>query len=129
MREIRKKRRFWRLVYSRVTIGFLAILFLLGLNAIWNVYGKYQSVAEERERAGENLRELEGHVEVLKEDIEYLKTVEGVEEEFRITFGLVKEGEGVIVIIDEENDRDIAAVGDNGLWSNVWQALKEVFGI
>jgi len=129
MREIRNKQRVWRLVYSRITIGFLAFLFLLGLSAIWNVYGKYQKSAEDRARAEENLQEFEERVTTLTEDVKRLKTKEGVEEEFRSTFGLVKEGEGVIVILDDEGDTEIQEKMNGSFWSSVWQAVTDVFGI
>ena len=47
--------------------------------------------------------ELKEFKEKLSYDIEKLKTDEGLEESIREKFGLIKEGEGLIVVVDDKN--------------------------
>ncbi|MBI4121024.1 MAG: septum formation initiator family protein [Parcubacteria group bacterium] len=129
MRSIQKKQRFLRLLYSRLSLGVLLLVFLMGLSAVWNVYGKYKDAAEDRFRSKEALAGVEQRIETLKEDVERLKTEEGIEQEFRTTFGFVKRGEGVIVIVDEEGEAGVVKGAGRGFWSNVWEGLKSILRI
>lgn len=88
---------------SRPVLVFLGILVLIFAWSVFGFMGKMQITRENRKIAEEKLIELEKQKEKLLFDIAKLKTDEGVEESIRAKFGLVKEGEGVIVIIDDKN--------------------------
>jgi hypothetical protein len=48
--------------------------------------------------------DLESKVETIKKQNEFIKTERGFEEYVRTTYPVVKEGEGVIVIYDDEKE-------------------------
>ena len=84
------------------------ILALLGLAVLffaWSVFGfwgKMEETRKERAITEKKVAELEEKKEKLASDIEKLGTEEGVEENIREKFGLAREGEGVIIIVDDE---------------------------
>ncbi|OGI66549.1 hypothetical protein A3H53_01510 [Candidatus Nomurabacteria bacterium RIFCSPLOWO2_02_FULL_40_10] len=103
MRSFQHKRGWRNIVQSRPVLVFLGILVLIFAWSVFGFMGKMQITRENRKIAEEKLIELEKQKEKLLFDIAKLKTDEGVEESIRAKFGLVKEGEGVIVIIDDKN--------------------------
>jgi cell division protein FtsB len=106
MLDFHEKRKFKRLLYSKVTI------IILGLLVIWlsyNVFGMYKKERDTRLRRIEQrevLDELEGREESLREEIERLSTERGIEEEVRSKFEVGKEGEEVIIIVDNPDDKN-----------------------
>ena len=58
---------------------------------------------ENRKIAENKVQELELEKEKLSSDIAKLKTEKGIEENIREKFGLAKEGEGMIVIVEDKN--------------------------
>ena len=61
-----------------------------------------QDTRNNRRLAEEKFTQLQEQKEKLSGDIAKLNTEDGVEESIREKFGLVKEGEGMIVIVEEE---------------------------
>ena len=107
MFDFYEKRKFKRLLYSKVT------LIALGLLVIWlffNVFSMYKKERDTRLRRIEQrgvLDELEGREESLREEIERLSTERGIEEEVRSKFEVGKEGEKVIIIVDNPEGEDV----------------------
>ena len=66
-----------------------------------------QLTKENREIVEYKIAELEKGKEKLSSDIAKLQTEEGVEENIREKFGLAKEGEGMIVIVEDKNQPEI----------------------
>lgn len=102
MRELKEKRRIRKLLFSRITIAILVIVFLLITSATWSVFGKYRETQTNDRNARENLIVLEEREVNLKKEIENLKTEKGVEKEIRENFGFVKEGEKIVIIVESQ---------------------------
>ena len=64
---------------------------------------KMQITTENRKIAENKLADLQKEKEKLSSDISKLKTTSGVEESIRDKFGLAKDGEGLIIIVDDKN--------------------------
>lgn len=83
-------------------------LILLGLAALffaWSVFGflgKMEETKKSKEIAEHKVTEFEEKKQKLGADIEKLQTEEGIEENIREKFGLAREGEGVIIIVDDQ---------------------------
>src|SRR3989344_5532571 len=103
MKSFQHKRGWKDILQSRPILVLLGILVLIFAWSVFGFMGKMKITRENRKIAEEKLIELEKQKEKLLFDIAKLKTDEGVEESIRAKFGLVKEGEGVIVIIDDKN--------------------------
>ncbi len=101
MREIVKKRQVRRLVFSYMTAGVSAILLVLGVSATWGVYGKYRETERVRQSVEAHVAALDARKDQLTSSIDRLTTERGVEKEIRERFGFVREGEEVIMIVDE----------------------------
>ena len=90
-------------MYSKPVLIFLGILVLL---FAWNVFGfigKMEITRENRKIVENKVAELEREKAKLSADIARLETEEGIEESIREKFGLVKEGESLIVVIEDKN--------------------------
>src|SRR5690349_5514039 len=103
MRNLKEKKSFRSFFHSKPA------LFLLGLLVLffaWNIFGlvmKMEDTRKNKEVAEAKLLELERSQKALSMDIENLKTEKGVEKNIREKFGYVKEGEGLIVVVNDKN--------------------------
>ena len=104
MRNFQNGRGAWKnFFYSRPVLIFLGLLVLLFAWGVIGFIGKMQTTRENREIAENKVAELEKQKQLLSADITKLQTEEGVEESIREKFGLVKEGESVIVVVEDKN--------------------------
>ncbi|MEX0935080.1 MAG: septum formation initiator family protein [Candidatus Paceibacterota bacterium] len=104
MTNLLRKKKYRHLLFSKVGIGIVLVLALLVSRAAWNVYEKERLTRAKLNEAERELVELEAREAVLQEDIATLETPAGVEEEIRTTYGFAKEGEEVLVILEEETE-------------------------
>ena len=112
------------MVFSKAALVVLFIVVLFAGNAAWNMYQKYKESKDFKDRALAELQELEKREQNLTEDIEKLQTERGVEEELRKRFGIVKEGEEVVIVIDNPEDK----VGERSVVKKE-SFLTKIFGI
>ena len=76
------------------------------------------SVTRENRKIAENkVAQLEKEKEKLASDINKLKSQNGIEENIRDKFGLAKEGEGLIVILDDKNTAETSKENSGGFFS------------
>lgn len=85
--------------------------------------GKMSATSENREVAQNTLLEMELKKERLATEIAKLETEGGVEENIREKFGLGKEGEGLIVVVDDKNKVEV--VEEKSSWLPAW--LRNIF--
>lgn len=83
-----------------------------------------QNTSKNRKIAEDKLSQLMVQKEKLTADINQLNTPDGVEEVIRNKFGLVKEGEGMIVIVEDKN-KEVAPTPSK--FSRFWSYLKGLF--
>lgn len=102
MLEFQDKKRFRRILYSRITFGIVLFFCLLIGNATFNMYQTNRLTADKRKIAEEELFTVQNREDSLRAQIGTLKTERGIEEELRTKFRVVKNGEGVIIVVEEE---------------------------
>lgn len=101
MFDFHEKRRIRELLYSKPAIGLLFIL------TIWlsiSAYNRYEIAAETKEKLDIKQAELDSMQEranTLEAQVHYLEDDRGIEEELRSRFDVAKEGEDVVVLVDE----------------------------
>ena len=103
MSNFQAKRKLEHLLQSTPVLILLAILVLL---FAWSVFGFMDIMLEtlQNKKLAENkITELQKEKNQLSTDLNKLKTNKGIEENIRDKFGLAKEGEGLIVVIDDQN--------------------------
>ncbi|MFA6076853.1 MAG: septum formation initiator family protein [Candidatus Paceibacterota bacterium] len=116
MKNFQKKRGLRNIFHSKPVLIFLGILVLI---FAWGVLGfmeRTRMTIENRKIAESKVAELEKEKEKLSSDIEKLKSQDGVEESIRSKFGLAKEGEGMIVIVEDKNKPEVAPNSSDGFF-------------
>ena len=123
MKNFQKKRGWKNIIQSRPVLVFLGILVFIFTFGLIGFMGKMQVTIENRKIAENKVTELQTEKDKLSSDISKLKTDSGVEESIRNKFGLAKEGEGEIVIVDDKNAPKIPKQESGGFFS----FLKNLF--
>src|SRR3989338_6525238 len=103
MKSFQQKRGFRNILQSKLVLGFLGILLLI---FAWSIIGftrKMETTRENRKMIENKVEALRQEKEKLSTDIAKLETEEGVEASIREKFGLGKEGEGLIIIVEDKN--------------------------
>jgi hypothetical protein len=128
MREYQQKHMIRTLVYSRVTLVILFLLIVLLLRSIMELNDKRIDVAKLRDDSIKEREELQRKVDKAQAQTDLISTQRGLEAYIRTTYPVVKKGEGVIVIYDD-NKVPVSTVRDkmtvwehlNIWWNNVFQ--------
>lgn len=103
MREFQDKRKWRKYIFSNTTIYILAILIIFVLYGIWSAFN-IKEKATSRESASLNtLEDLLLRKDVLENKISNLSTSRGLEEEIRDKFRVAREGEKMLIILNESN--------------------------
>ena len=125
MANFNKKKRysFW---HSPIALtAFFCIVVLFAYNMI-GLIGKERETDKNKVGEQNKLDELNKRKETLSGDIKKLNTQEGVEESLRDKFQVVKPGEKMVVIVDEENNE--ATENTVKMDHSFWGYVKRLFG-
>ncbi|MBI3633676.1 MAG: hypothetical protein HY226_05285 [Candidatus Vogelbacteria bacterium] len=127
MRDLQERRYFRRLLRSPLFAVFLSVLFLLLCNSVYRIYRKDEVARLNRIESDKRLAALKEKEEYLKTQISKLKTSRGVEEELRNKFQVTKDGEEVLVVVDDPGTTgDISrSPRDNG---SMWDKFLKLIG-
>ena len=87
-------------------LAILFIILILIAKGVWNIYGKERSAMADRIDTERQIAALRERQTFLENEVNRLKTKNGVEREIREKFNVKKEGEEVAVIVDEPTDPD-----------------------
>jgi cell division protein FtsB len=123
MFDFYQKRKIRAIVNSRYTQGVIVFLTLL---VAWSAYVRFdiaREMNERRELAEIEANELEVRRDELQEQIDYLSNERGIEAEMRRQFDIAREGEQVVVILDdetEESEIEPLATSTNESTSSPW---------
>lgn len=99
----KNKHNFWHSPLVLIVLFCILVLFA------YNIVGLIKKERETNQKKNiilSNIESLRNREKSLSSDIEKLKTDEGVEETIRDKYQVVKEGEKMVVIVDEENKND-----------------------
>jgi cell division protein FtsB len=103
MRNFQQKRGFKYYMQSRPVLILLAIIVILFAWKILGLVNKLQETYKDKKIEEQKISDLEQRKAQLSGDINKLNTDKGKEEVIRNNFGMVKEGEQEIVIVDDKN--------------------------
>jgi cell division protein FtsB len=112
-----------RQTWYRLLLIFLLILNIFLLRGVWRVYQKSQIAGDNYLSAKERLDNLTKRQQILSERLENLKTDQGMEEQIRNNFSVVKPGEKVVVIVDTPTSTATTTPAGNPLW----RAIRAIF--
>ena len=127
MREYQHKHMVRTIVYSKVTIVVLFLLIVLLLRSIMELKDKQVEVSKLRNDSIKEREELERKVDVARKQTEAIGTTRGFESYIRTTYPVVKKGEGVIVIYDDDTVPVSSVREEMTVWERLSIWWKDVF--
>ncbi len=125
MRNFQEKRGIKEIMKSKPALVLLGFIILIFTWSVLKLAGQMQETAQNKKLAEEKIAELTQAQIKLASDIDNLQTVDGKEEIIRDKFGLAKPGEGLIVVVDDQNDAvDQNSQNDIGFWNRIKSWFK-----
>ena len=103
MRKFQEKNKFKNFMRSKPVLVLLTIILIAFVWNIVNLTIKLEDTYKNKKIEQEKISDLENRKAKLSTDIDKLNTDKGKEEAIRENFGMVKEGEQVIVVVDDKN--------------------------
>jgi cell division protein FtsB len=101
MLDYKEKNKARRFMYSTPVLVFLAFFLLFLLSKTWVLYKTSEDARRKADEAKMELRKLEERKTDLAASVNFLKTERGKESKIREKFMVGKEGEGVILLVDQ----------------------------
>ncbi len=123
MFEFQVKKRVKKILYSRAMFVVLIVLVTLAGRATWSVYQKEKISQVNLDRLQVEISELRGREEYIKSGIDRLGTSRGIEEEIRQKFKVVKDGEAMVILIDDEISLPTSSP-EKGFWSTIVDVFR-----
>jgi len=119
MLEFNRKKTYKRILLSPLTLLLLFFILLILLKAVWGVYKKERTSVGYLQKEQEKLAVVVSREKELREAVDYLKTDKGLEAEIRSKFRVVREGESVAVIVDDDPVSVMQATSTPDFWKRV----------
>lgn len=107
---------------SKLVLLFMLVLVIFLARGSTSTYLKERESRIEVDRVMREKVELEKRYQVMSEQSEALKSDIGIESEIRSKFDVVKEGEGVIVIV--EKDAPVVEEDKRGVLRKFWDSVR-----
>ncbi|MFA6177393.1 MAG: septum formation initiator family protein [Candidatus Paceibacterota bacterium] len=117
MRNFQEKRGWRNIVQSKpflILFGIVILFFSWNVFTFWN---KMQETVKNKKIVEDKIALLEKQKGEISSEINSLNTIEGKEKFFRENLGLVKEGEGVTVVVEDKNPPITSKPISSGFWS------------
>jgi len=113
-----------KIFFSYWKIAILIILVLFAGRAVINIYGRYQDSLANLALAQKELVTIENKKTKLEKATAKLKTEQGIEETIRQKYQVAKNGEQLIVIVDDKQKKPTELVPKT---KGFWQAIFKLF--
>lgn len=125
MKEFQERSKIKRKKRSKILLLFMLLVFIFLVKGTFSAYTKERNSRIEVDRALKEKEVLDKRYQVMSEQSDALKSDIGIESEIRNKFDVVKEGEGVIVIVDK--DMPIIEEDKRGVLKRFWDSVRGVF--
>jgi len=99
----KRRHRMERVMYSKLTLAFLLLCSILLSFSVYERYTKAKEMEEKKQESESSYNDLSERKEQLKKKVDYLEGKQGIESEIRRNFDVVKEGEEVVIIVDNDS--------------------------
>ncbi|MEI7810165.1 MAG: septum formation initiator family protein [bacterium] len=117
MKKFQEKKKFRDILQSKPVLILFGIILIAFSWNVWGLFTRMQETAKNTKIERDKITELQQRKEKLSEDIANLKTEKGMEENIRDKFGFAKEGEGVVVIVDDKDKNLNEGKSSDGFFS------------
>ena len=128
MLEIKDRSRIRKRLYSPQVFFVLLVLTLIILKATLSVYWKRAESIQNLAKVTEQANALQSRQTELSANIEKLQTQSGVETEIRKKFSVVKNGEQMVVLVDDQKKTSLPPLTQKGFFARVWDSITGIFG-
>lgn len=118
------KKKFMKLLETWPFLILLSVVLVFFAINIFHMSQKMLTTVKNKKNAELKYLELKESRERLEKDIERLNTEKGVEERIREEFGLAKEGEGLIVVVEDDTAVDTENLEKEGFFKSIFKKLK-----
>jgi cell division protein FtsB len=123
MRNFQHKKGFGHILHSKPVLVLLGLLVLFFAWGVVGFLGKMEITRENRILAENKVADLQKQKDKLTSDIAKLNTPGGIDDSIRQKFGLAKDGEGEIVVVDDKTSAPAPEPSSGGFWG----FLKNLF--
>ena len=113
-------------IYSAPVVIIVVLVAFGILHGTINAYEKMKESQRKRALAEAELQDLTGRFDSIQQRVDYLKTEKGVDDAIRTKYNVVKEGEEVFVIIDNQVETNQKAE-NRSVWTIFWSKVTGVF--
>lgn len=123
MKELQRKQRTRRIIYSLPSIIILSIIAFFLIKGALEVMNKERGSSERLKVLEEKAAALLLREQELREGVTHLQTEEGIKDEIRERFSVTEEGEYVAIIVD---DREVSSSTEDWSWpwyKRLWSAI------
>ncbi len=117
MKSFQQKRGWRNILQSRPVLVFLFFLLFIFAWGVFGFMGKMRATSENRKIAENKVAQLQKQKANLQKEISSLNTEDGREESIRERFPVAKEGEEVIMIIEDKNKPEVKKEDSGGFFS------------
>ena len=124
MRNFQKGGKLKQIMQSKFFLIFLGIIILVFAFNIFNFINKMVETGKNKNLVEDKIIELEKSKEEINSEINKLKTEKGIEESLREKFGVAKEGENMIMVVEDKN-LPVKEKEENS--SGFWSFIKSWF--
>ncbi len=126
MLEYQRKRKVKKMAYSKISIGILLVFIVLLSKGVYGVYSKALESKQNKYIAQIEYDNLAAREAVIVAQIAELRTDEGLEKEIREKFNVAKEGEKMLVLLEEEKEAQSKELSQEEQ-SSLWAKIKDLF--
>ncbi len=130
MARFEKERKITDVLYSRIGIVVLLVIAVLLVLSVISVFSKRREARKEAKAAEARLADVTNRKAELSADIDRLTTPAGKEEALRDRYREAKPGEGLVVIVDKNEQDSSAEVSSServSFFQNLSQFFKNLF--
>lgn len=127
MPKFGRKNTFESIIFSKLTLVVLLVISLFTAHSVYERWQVERDMAARRESIELQYQDLENRKAALEEKVDYLQGETGVESEIRRNFDVAREGEQVVIIVDEEEGQTVSLqpglapeVDDGKPWYQFW---------
>lgn len=120
MFDFHQKRKLRSIFGSRLTQGIVLILAAFILVSAYNRYLIARDMAERRAAVESEIATLEERRETLDTQVQYLSNERGIESEMRRQFDIAREGEQVVIILEDEKSQELEVTATSSKKERAW---------
>ncbi len=129
MAQLNHKKSFEKIFYSRFVLVFFIVALIFFVKSVYSIAKKDHVLNNDKKNDEATLSALVDHKNSLTNNLNKLSTNAGIEENIRDKYRVVKDGEGLVVIVDNDPKTDNTATASNALpQKTFWQSIKSFFG-